>query len=235
MLSLNLRANDTSTIWFGEPTWFELDGPKLTETQVAARINGKKCLVLCHGYNTKDAGDFYSRYLMHMGACYDEIIGLSAPLSKFGWAFWLATMRAGKAGRLLVEALSRFEPVVLDIQGHSLGCRVALEALDHGLKVRHAILAAAAVDNESIQKRQKYALAVQRVEGTMLVACSRHDKVLGRAYKLGMLDEALGHSGPQNLADCDSRIKVLDCSDYVNEHSGYRKCTMFFDAWRQIA
>lgn len=234
MLSLNLRANDNSTIFFGEPTWFEVDGPELSETQVAARINGKRVLILAHGYNTRDAVDFYSRIAMHMGRNYDEIIGVSAPLSKFSWAFWLATLRAGKAGRLLVEAMSRFEPAVLDIQGHSLGCRVALEALDHGMYVRNAVLAAAAVDNESIQVREKYALAVQRCD-RMLVAYSRHDAVLARAYRLGMLDKALGWGGPQNLLLCDRRIEVLDCSDCVNEHSGYRKCKPFFDRWREIA
>ena len=234
MISLNLRANDTSTIWFGVPTWFEVDGPPLTEAQVAARINGKKVLILAHGYNTRDAVDFYSRIAMHMGRHYDEIIGVSAPLSRFGWAFWFATMRAGKAGRLLVEVMSRFEPAILDIQGHSLGCRVTLEALDHGLYVRNAILAAAAVDNESIQEREKYALAVQRAE-KILVAYSRHDSVLGRAYKLGMLDTALGFNGPQNPLLCDRRIELLDCSDWVNDHSGYRKCRPFFERWRAIA
>jgi pimeloyl-ACP methyl ester carboxylesterase len=234
MLSLNIRANDTSTIWFGTPTWFEVDGPKLTEAQVAARITGKKILVLAHGYNTGDPMDFYLRIAFHMGKNYDEVVCLSAPLSKVKWAFWLACMRAEKAGRLLVEALSGFEPALIDIEGHSLGCRVVMDALDHGLEVRNCILTAAAIDDESIQDYQKYALAVQRAE-KVLVAYSRHDKVLAHAYRIGMLDRALGFNGPQDPAKCNKRIQLLDCSNWVNEHSDYRKCAMLFARWAEIA
>jgi pimeloyl-ACP methyl ester carboxylesterase len=233
MLSLNIRANDTSTIWFGTPTWFEADGPKLTEEQVAERLNGQRMLILAHGYNTGDPLDFYSRINLHIGNKYDVVAGLSWPGSHLGFAFWLAVIRAAKAGRLLTEALGSFTPASIDIEGHSLGCAVTMEALDHGLKVRNCILTAAAIDNESIQRDKKYALAVKRAE-TLLVAYSRHDKVLSRAYRLGMLDKALGYNGPQDPAECDKRVKLLDCSKWVNEHSQYRKCEPFFDAWRSM-
>lgn len=242
MLRLNLRKGD-STIRFGDvPAWSEVDGPELTPAQVAARINGKRVLVLVHGYNVTDAFDAYCRIESHLETrneygitpWYDEVIGAALPLSRLEWAFWLAVMRAGKAGRLLAAALEDFEPAALDIEAHSLGCMVTLEALDHGLYCRNAILTAAAVDNESIQEREKYALAVQRA-GRILVAYSRHDPVLRGAYKIGMWDNALGLTGPQNPARCNRRIESLDCSDVVDAHGAYKRCEMLFDAWREIA
>jgi pimeloyl-ACP methyl ester carboxylesterase len=233
MIRLNLRNGD-STIRFGDkPEWSEVDGPLLTETQVAARLGGKKAAVLVHGYNVEDAFDAYARINLHIEACYDEVIGVSWPGSHLEFAFWFACWRAEKAGRLLAAALEPIEFAALDIEGHSLGCMVALEALDHGVWVRNCILAAAAVDNESIQETEQYALAVQRAQ-RVLVAFSRHDPVLRGAYRVGMWDSALGLTGPQNIARCNPRIVPLDCSDTAHRHGDYKRDQRFFEAWRSL-
>jgi hypothetical protein len=233
MISLSLRRND-STIFFGDPTWAEVDGPALTETQVAARLNGKRALVMVHGYCTKDPFDAFARIDLHIGQHYDEVIGVPWPGSHLQFAFWLARIRATKAGRLLAGALCKYEPAALDIEAHSLGCMVALEAMDHRLYCRNAILTAAAVDNESIQERERYALAVQRAD-RVLVAHSRHDPVLRGAYKLGMWDSALGLTGPQDPTRCNRRIEALDCSTEVEKHGDYKRCAMLFARWAEIA
>jgi hypothetical protein len=239
MLCLSLRKNN-STIFFGGPSWTTHDGGKLTEEEVAERIAGKRVCILLHGYCTADPFGAFSEIALEMGDMYDEFIGVSMPLSRLEWAFWLARMRATKAGRLLAAAIADLgstefvNRLKIDAETHSLGGLVLLEALDHGLYVRHAILTAPAVDNESIQEQERYALAVQRAE-RILVAHSRHDPVLRAAYKLGMWDNALGLTGPQNPELCDKRIVSLDCSDVVRQHGDYKRCKLLFDKWKEIA
>jgi pimeloyl-ACP methyl ester carboxylesterase len=198
-------------------------------------------VVLVHGYNCADPIDAYLRIETHLETrneygvvpWYDEVIGVAWPGSHLELAFWFACWRAEKAGRLLAGALGGFEPAALDIEAHSLGCMVTLEALDHGLSVRNCILTAAAVDNESIQEREQYALAVQRAE-RVLVAYSRHDPVLRGAYRIGMWDSALGLTGPQDPKRCSRRITPLDCSAQVAEHGAYKRCSMLFESWRSL-
>jgi hypothetical protein len=242
MLRLNLRNGD-STIRFGDsPTWSEVDGPELTAEQVAERINGRRALILIHGYNVTDAFDAYARIEIKLETrseygvqqWYDEVVGVAWPGSHLELAFWFARIRATKAGRILAGALGAFEPAALDIEAHSLGCMMALESLDHGLYCRNAILTAAAVDNESIQERERYALAVQRAE-RVLVAYSRHDPVLRGAYRLGCWDNALGLTGPQDPSQCNRRIESLDCSAQVAAHGDYKRCPMMFTRWKEIA
>jgi esterase/lipase superfamily enzyme len=240
MLRLNLRKGESTWRFGNTPVWSELAGPELSPEQVAARLEGKRVLLLLHGYNTTDAFGAFAEIALEMGHLYDEVIGVSMPLSRLELAFWLARMRATKAGRLLAAAIADLgstefvSRLKIDAETHSLGGLVLLEALDHGLYVRHAILTAPAVDNESIQEQERYALAVQRAE-RILVAHSRHDPVLRAAYKLGMWDNALGLTGPQNPELCDKRIFSLDCSDVVRQHGDYKRCKLLFDKWKEIA
>lgn len=232
MLSLSLRQGG-STIFFGPPRWAVVDGPDLTPTQAAARLAGKRVLALVHGYRVSEPTDAYLRVWSHVAGLYDECVMIHWPGSDWMLGFWLARRRAAKAGRLLAGALGPLEPASLDVEGHSLGCMVALEAGNAGLRCRNLILAAAAVDNESIEAGERYEPAVHRA-AHVLVAFSRHDGVLAGAYRAGLWDNALGLTGPQDRGRCCLNISSVDCSRTVFGHSEYKRDPAFLAAWRRL-
>lgn len=239
MLHLNLRKGD-STIRFGRSEWRELDSPNILDVnRVADRLSGKRVLALLHGYNVDDPFDPYLRVAanlrIHCPDAYDEIIGVTAPLSRLSLAFLLAWTRAPEAGQRLASALlwSCADAASLDVEGHSLGCRVALEALSCGLRVRNVILAGAAVDNESIHRDQKYGEAIDQAEHA-LIAYSRRDDVLRRAYPLARWDRALGLTGPEDVSRVAPHVMSVDLQDSIPAHSAYKNSADFYAAWRAL-
>jgi hypothetical protein len=234
MLRLNLR-NGESVYRFGSaPTWGIVDGGDISPEQAAAAIDGRRVLVLVHGYRVEDPVDAYLRVWSHVALWYDVLLCAYWPASDLKLGFWFACRRTRKAGQMLAAALAGMKPAALDLEGHSRGCGVVLEALAAGLEARNAILAGAAVDNESIQVGEQYEEAVRHTR-RMLVACSARDKVLREAYTLGMWDKALGLHGPQDPDRCDPRVSVVDCTPSVSNHSAYKAdSTTFYRAWEAL-
>lgn len=234
MLRLNLRKGD-STWRFGPAQWGIVDGDDLTPTQAAAMLNGKRVCAIGHGYNVTEPDDAYAMLSLNLAGVYDELIWIRWPGSKWKLAFWLAMLRAPKAGRLLAEALSPLECAALDIEGHSLFCRVALEAMLNGLRCRNLILAGAAVANQALAISERFGWCVANAQ-RVLVAFSRHDEVLSKAGRLGLFDNPLGLTGPEIGRQTLKNVIALDCSESVDKHSAYKRDTKtFIPAWRAIA
>ena len=234
MLRLNIRRGD-STWRFGRPQWGIVDGPDLFPTQAAARLYGKRVLALISGYNVKDPTEAYKVLAKLIGDLYDEIVFIYWPNAELEIAFWTAQLRAPKAGRIIAECFAGIECAVLDFEGHSLGCRVALEALLQGLRVRNLILAGAAVDNEVLAVDCRFGWASANAL-RILVAHSRHDEVLARAGRLGLWDNPLGLNGPERGRRYLPHVLTLDCAESVKQHSAYKgDTTTFLPAWRAIA
>lgn len=234
MLLLNLRAED-STFSFGlKWHWSVADGEDMSTTEVRTKLAGKKILVLVHGYNVTDAFDAYSRMVINMQQHqlgYDEVIGVQWPGSSLAFAFLFAQLRAGKAGKKLKQALSILEGVTtLDIEGHSLGCRVICEAIYNGLRPRLVVLAGAAIDSDAINNDTKYGLCLYHIPYIM-VAHSKRDAVLRKAYTLASWDNALGLTGPEDMSKVFSNVHAVDLTEHVPEHSAYKKCDEFYHAW----
>jgi esterase/lipase superfamily enzyme len=231
---LNLRNGDSTRRFGDEPQWSGLNQTgTLTATQVAAQLSGKRVLALVHGYRVEDPIDAYLRILSRVECLYDAAILVRWPGSDWGLGFWWAKCRASKAGQMLAAALCPITCAALDVEAHSMGCRVTLEALASGLAVRNCILAAAAVDDESIQRGNRYGYAVERARA-VLVAYSCHDKVLTGAYYLGAFDRALGQHGAQDRAWCAPHVRFVDCSATAGGHSAYKTDETFFAAWETI-
>ncbi len=234
MLRLNLRRGD-STWRFGAPQWGVVDGDDLTPLQAAAMLAGRRVCVLIHGYNVGQPDDAYARIASHIGDCYDEVIAVHWPGSQWTLAFWLAMGRTGKAGRLLADALGALSPASLDIEAHSLGCRVALEAVLYGLRCRNLILAGAAVANEALAVSERFGWCVANA-ARVLVAWSKHDDVLAKPGRLGLFNNPLGLTGPEAGKRTLPQVISLDCSASVPKHSSYKSDTKtFLPAWRAIA
>lgn len=234
MLRLSIRNGD-STWRFGAPQWGVVDGDDLTPTQAAARLAGRKVCALIHGYNVGQPDDAYARVASHIGDAYDELIAVHWPGSQWSMAFWLAMWRAPKAGRMLADALAGPGCAALDVEAHSLGCRVALEALLYGLRCRNLILAGAAVANESLAIEDKFGWCAANA-ARVLVAWSRHDDVLAKPGRLGLFNNPLGLTGPERGRRTLPQVISLDCSETVPKHSSYKSDTRtFIPAWRDIA
>lgn len=233
VLILNIRRGSSTTRFSDEPEWKTLDGDVLTQTQVAVKLNGKRVLALKHGYRVEDPTSAYAELGLFIGHLYDVIIHGYWPGSDWMLGFWFARHRAAQAGRMFAAALAPFWPESLDVEGHSLGCMVALEAAQTGLPIRNLILAAPAVDNESIQRGERYAEAVMRCR-RLLVAHSSRDSVLAGPYRLGRWDNALGLHGPQDRDRCFANTRVKDCTATAGGHSAYKRDPTFLRAWRDL-
>lgn len=191
-------------------------------------------LLLVHGYNARFE-NVRGAYL----ACRDRIEEATFFPPKtvgFLWSglgdsfldaihFHGAQARADAAAPMLAEYLRKGPPI--SILTHSLGARVALEAIKQaGVQVSRLYLTGPAVDNEHL--RTKYQGSVALCE-EVHVFWSKHDPVLGAAYTLDQFDHALGSTGPDQ-----PQFKVIshDRSDFVHDHGDYRHDPVL---WRTIA
>ncbi len=246
MIRLNIRSGE-SVVKFGSPAWTNINDKPLTTDAVLRILEGARVCVLIHGYNVVEAMDAYARVVSNIGYLYDVVIGLTWPGSKVPAAYWLAERRADTAGKILASVFDGLPHRNLDVEGHSCGCRVALEAVKAGLKVRNLILAAAAVDNETVHIGEKYGEAVRTNVERCLVAHSRDDAVLKKAFRVSSWlkrmvrlkiygDDccALGYTGPQNALMCPPNVKAVDLSGKILRHGDYKRNGAFFAAWRQV-
>ena len=87
--------------------------------------------------------------------------------------------------------------------------------------VRSAWNFASAVDNESVEKGERYYSASQRCS-SFYVFHSKNDPVLRIWYRLGDFldfDTALGYSGPEDpraIMDRSRNVTVINCKDVVS-------------------
>jgi hypothetical protein len=216
-------------------------GPAVTHQELAARLAGKAVLLLVHGYNN-DRRDVLAAYAQldleyrrlgfvgGAGAPYDAVVGYLWPGGSIAASFFTARARAGDTAPRFARLLQHLATArALDVNTHSLGAHVMLEALEDGGEgaVRCAWNFASAVDNESIEKGERYHRA-SRACGRFYVFHSKHDPVLRTWYRIGDLpefDSALGLDGPEDPFDIvthSRHVRVVNCKDVVTSHGGYR-------------
>lgn len=229
-LQLDLRLGN-STIWFGTPTWRDFSGAEISRSLAAEIMHGKSVGVGVCGYNVEEPMNTYARWKLGLDGLYDVMVGIRWPGSQIRSAFWLACLRADKAGEMLAAELAGLPVEVLSFIGHSLGGRVVLRMLSMGLKCRTAVLAAAAVDDESLEPGERFGMAPAMAE-RVLVVYSRRDDVLAKAYRFAKLDQALGRVGPQRPWRLPTNVELADLSLEIGGHSGYVNSKAFFAAVR---
>jgi esterase/lipase superfamily enzyme len=217
-------------------------GATIGRSRFLQELRNKRVMVLVHGYNNEelDVLDSYRtidarmRLLGFLGrpaAAYDALVGFAWPGGATGVSFPFARQRAGESApgfsRLLADL--RTAGATIDLNTHSLGAHVALEALREAAPrtVRNAWNFASAVDNESIEAGERYFEASRRTE-RFYVFHSRNDPILRVWYRIGDLfdfDTALGFSGPEDAAAIiahSPEVRVVNCKDVVSSHGGYR-------------
>jgi esterase/lipase superfamily enzyme len=233
MLILSTRR-DNSTFMHGPTTWHHADigNAPIPAADVHESLAGQRVGLFLHGYNVADALGAYAELALRLDGKYDSIIGVTWPGSTLKLGFWPARGRATESGKRIAEALKFMDPSLLDIQGHSLGCRVALEALKHGLTCRNLILAAPAVGDDSLAREYHEA---SKNAARVVVAHSEHDQVLRKAYRFAMFDDALGLRGPRQPELVAPHVEAWDLSFEVRSHSDYKRSGAYIRCWRSIA
>jgi esterase/lipase superfamily enzyme len=227
----------------------------LSMDELVARAEGRHVLVLVHGYRNplKNAADAYKQLVDTLAAKGLVAESTTAITSQYGlvvgfvWpgfktkilGFLAARPNANRAGgylRTLLASLKRGART-LDIQTHSLGARVALQALstNDALWVDNLMLTAPAVDNECLQPAEEFNEALDSCSRAF-VYHSKDDNVL-KTYVAASLDRALGAHGPEDkkvtLEKCPN-LFVIDCQKHVKQHSDYRKKPAYIEHWAKV-
>jgi hypothetical protein len=217
-------------------------------------LNGKKVLLMISGFNNSamEAERSYLQILDQLQlreiGDYDIVIGLLWPGHE-ALGFGLAEMAADKAGRMLWEVLGGHKAII-DVETHSLGARVILQAMMHGIwshneiAVRNLILTSPAIPADSLDIRYgKYWEAVGHTYRT-LVAYSRRDPVLKVWYhKWERLTnflrrdkecEALGLVGPKGCVSY--QVWAWDGTNEPggNRHSWFKWSEGGFNSWALV-
>ena len=227
----------------------------IDELNLAGQMQGKHVLVLIHGFRNPltNVASSYQRVLkglidsglmndpaIGVGPGYDLVLGFTWPGFETPLGFFPAVPFANRSGgffRSLLELASKNAKTV-DVQTHSLGARVALQALAGGTDgfVDNLLLTAPAVDDESLEPRQEFNGALLGCR-RCLVYHSDKDNTLKIGYRLGDLDRALGLKGPQHpdiiKAQCPSVI-VVNCKKVVSSHGGYRTAGAYYEHWSRV-
>lgn len=228
-MKLSLRANFTDPSAFG-PTQSQV-GDAISESYLRD-VTG---CILVHGYHSSAEGAASSYSTIAQAMPELKMIELYWPGGALALGFPIDVHRATEAGWRLRDILNGcMDASALDVQTHSLGARVAMEALKWaGLKIRHLILTAPAVENDCLTGEFKD--VIENVE-TLNVFCSSGDPVLKKTYPLGAFGrQALGLYGPIGPREMwVPKLRVWDCSGVVSSHGGYRDCPAFYAAWRTI-
>ena len=175
------------------------NGLVITPAAFLGAMAQKRITVLVHGYNNERLDvlasyrtiDAQMRLLGFLGAAnrpYDALVGFAWPGGATGVSFPFARGRADDAaprfGRLLADLRGRGATV--DLNTHSLGAHVSLEALREASSqvVRNAWNFASAVDNESIEQGERY-FGASRQSARFYVFHSKNDPVLQVWYRVG--------------------------------------------------
>jgi esterase/lipase superfamily enzyme len=217
--------------------------------ELADEFADKHVVAFVHGFRNpiKNVADAYKKLeteLINRGLIgpgnYDAAIGFLWPGFQTELGFFPAVPWANRSAsyfREFVKLLNGSAHTV-DVQTHSLGARVALQAMafEHEVWVDNLMLTAAAVDNESLEPKKEFNASLASCR-RCLVYHSSSDKVLKIAYRIGALDKALGYNGPENptiIRDKCPEVFVVDCSEMVKSHGGYRAAGEVYDHWARV-
>ena len=217
-------------------------GTVVSSAEYVSAVRKQRVTVLVHGYNNeeRDVVESYKAidermrllgFLGGAGARYDLLIGFAWPGGVAGVSFPFARMRAGESAPRFARMLNALHAAgaTVDLNTHSLGTHVALDALDTASSraVRFAWNFASAVDNESVEHGARYFGPTQRCE-RFYVFHSKEDLILRLWYRVGDFfdfDTALGCSGPEDpgaIIRHSANVRVINCKNVVQSHGGYR-------------
>jgi len=218
-----------------EITWDSLRSEPSLDIE---QLKDKKILLVVHGFNNSanEAMQTYRSVTEHIAALrgangdafYDVVIGYLWPGYQNKLDYYAAKKHACELKEKM-EAHLRFLSSIaakVDVMAHSMGNRLVFEALNFPRKndekklVQNFYSLAAAVNNESIEKKHKYFHSSKNCED-IFVFHSKQDEVLEFLYTIAEWDRALGFEGVENLKKLPKNVQLIDCTTFVTGHSQY--------------
>lgn len=205
-------------------------------------IQGKKVLLLIHGYNNEPrdvmrAYDIIEQNTKSIIGYFDVVVGYTWPGGDDPGDYFSAKNRAAAVVnrcKLLLKS-TMDECTELGVMSHSMGCRISLMAYERLQNENYPkadriwqYLMAAAVDNESIETGERYYDATVYDNNTY-VFHSKNDSALSLGYRFLEWDRALGHSGPENVADIHATTKVANCKRVIKSHGDYKRTPQIYE------
>jgi esterase/lipase superfamily enzyme len=189
-------------------------GPQITQNRL-----------LIHGYHSSDSDALDSYSIIQKNL--DRLCsGLLWPGMDLYIEYPIAEKNATESGWRLKDLIKSI-PTPLTIQTHSLGARVACEALNYDTKCDRLILSAAAIGEDRFNDEFKNVLLnVRRID----VAWSANDPVLRDNYPAFLHGAAMGRVGAKSAA---TNVFNHNFSSVVSSHGGYKNCDAYFEMWRQ--
>ena len=221
----------------------------LDPAEVAERLRGKHVAVLVHGFKNpitnvassyKTVEDALRKDGMLVDPFYGEVIGFAWPGAVSALGFFAAIPFANNSSEYFYDLLMLLgtSAKTADVQTHSLGARVVLQAIaaQDDVFVDNLMLTAPAVDNETLEPREEFNGSLDACNRCM-VYHSKDDTVL-KAYTIASFDRALGRKGPEHPKVIETECKnvyVIDCVKVVKkDHGGYRKAPKYFGHWKRV-
>ncbi|MCH9632226.1 MAG: hypothetical protein S4CHLAM6_05560 [Chlamydiae bacterium] len=163
---------------------------------------------------------------------YDVIIGYSWPSFDNETYYYNAKIHAKKLAPRFAKQLEQISKTTqkVDVLAHSMGNLLLFETLSkHGspdIKINHIYSIAAAVPHNSLDSQHVYSRVLDYCKN-IFVFHSKHDYALGWPYFLAEKAVlALGLVGPLSLSQ---KIKVVDTSKVIKNHSGYLSSKEFYE------
>jgi esterase/lipase superfamily enzyme len=233
--------SDRASFWDADKisnhTEIAQESNKKNRTLVSREIKGKNILLLVHGYNdnAREALSTYRLINVHVSAFmdshqpkfYDYVIGYLWPGFDEPWEYFKAQHNVSELAKKMrshLEFLSATAAKV-DVLAHSMGNLLMLEALDYNSDrekkiVQNYYALAPAVDDETIEKKEKYYYSTQNCE-KLFVFYSKRDEVLKWSYSLAEGHRALGFEGAEHLDELPQNVHLINCTSFVGQHSQY--------------
>ena len=205
-------------------------------------IEAKRVLFLVHGFNCefRDVMKSYFYIANNMKALdiYDEVIGIT-------WAGGDSGLEWRSANEKLMEtvpALNNFimnlyehSGIKADIMCHSLGNKLIHECLKAGITkfFNNIWMIAPAIEDYALCQGGKYYDNIFYANNTHIFHSS-NDGILGGLYRFVEFDDALGYEGPKYPLDGIDGVHVVDCSDNIRRHSGYKNSVMIYSYMKEF-
>ncbi len=206
-----------------------------------SQFQGGRVLVLVHGFNNteEDAEGSYHKVMQYLSQAenselYTHVIGYLWPGYDDFYDYFAAKEDVEKIAGRMSGHLDKLSTVAssVDILAHSMGNRLILDSLlklsekNKDQKINHYYSFAAAVGEESIERRQIYFPATQLCR-KMTVFHSSHDDILKFVYLLTEEDEALGSDDDILFSSMPKNVQFIDCTPFVDGHTAYFEPTAF--------